>query len=153
MNLDIREKDFIVVGSGPGGATIAKELSQRNKKVLILEWGDNAPLTGSFRQGAKTLLFPGKSMLFTPQMLGLVRGITTGGSSVHYYATSLTTQGLKRFSLKAIKQLGWNLRKVKKDIKHLRQKLLFLQVVLEPPSYFGKVVSKKQDIIFSLIHS
>ncbi len=88
MNLDIREKDFIVVGSGPGGATIAKELSQRNKKVLILEWGDNAPLTGSFRQGAKTLLFPGKSMLFTPQMLGLVRGITTGGSSVHYYATS-----------------------------------------------------------------
>lgn len=88
MNLDIREKDFIVVGSGPGGATIAKELSQRNKKVLILEWGDNAPLTGSFRQGAKTLLFPGKSMLFTPQMVGLVRGITTGGSSVHYYATS-----------------------------------------------------------------
>jgi len=70
MNLDIREKDFIVVGSGPGGATIAKELSQRNKKVLILEWGDNAPLTGSFRQGAKTLLFPGKSMLFTPQMVG-----------------------------------------------------------------------------------
>ena len=27
-------------------------------------------------------------MLFTHQMLGLVRGITTGGSTVHYYATS-----------------------------------------------------------------
>jgi choline dehydrogenase-like flavoprotein len=87
MDLDIHENDVIVVGSGPGGATVAKELSQRNKKVLILEWGDNSPLTGSFWQGAKTLLFPGRSMLFTPQMLGLVRGITTGGSSIHYYAT------------------------------------------------------------------
>ncbi len=88
MDLDIKDKDFIVVGSGPGGATVAKELSQRNKKILILEWGDNAPLTGNFWQGARTLLFPGKSMLFTPQLLGLVRGITTGGSSIHYYATS-----------------------------------------------------------------
>ena len=88
MGIDIREQDVIVVGSGPGGATVAKELSRRNKKVLILEWGDNDPLTGSFWQGAKTLLFPGRSMLFTRQMLGLVRGITTGGSTIHYYATS-----------------------------------------------------------------
>jgi len=88
MNLDIQEKDFIVVGSGPGGATVAKELSQRNKKVLILEWGDNTPLNGSFLQGVRTLLIPGRSMLFTRQMLGLVRGITTGGSTVHYYATA-----------------------------------------------------------------
>lgn len=85
---EIQEKDVIVVGSGPGGATVAKELSQRNKKVVILEWGDNAPLNGSFGQGARALLIPGRSMLFTKQMLGLVRGITTGGSTVHYYATS-----------------------------------------------------------------
>jgi choline dehydrogenase-like flavoprotein len=88
MDFGSHDIDAIVVGSGPGGATVAKELSQRNKKVLILEWGDNAPLSGSFWQGARTLLFPGRSMLFTPQMLGLVRGITTGGSTVHYYATS-----------------------------------------------------------------
>ena len=82
-----KDIDFIIVGSGPGGATVAKELSERKKKVLILEWGDNDPLTGSFWYGAKTLLVPGKSILFTKQMLGMVRGITTGGSSVHYYAT------------------------------------------------------------------
>lgn len=86
--MDIEEKDYIIVGSGPGGATVAKELSKRKKKVLILERGDNDPLTGSFWQGARTLLFPGRSMLFTRQMLVLVRGITTGGSTVHYYATS-----------------------------------------------------------------
>ncbi len=88
MDSRIQDKDVIVVGSGPGGATVAKELSARNKKVLILEWGDNNPLNGSFLQGARTLLIPGKSLLFTPQMLALVRGITTGGSTVHYYATS-----------------------------------------------------------------
>ena len=88
MDSRIQDKDIIVVGSGPGGATVAKELSLRNKKVLILEWGDNNPLNGSFVQGFRTLLVPGRSLLFTPQMLALVRGITTGGSTVHYYATS-----------------------------------------------------------------
>ena len=80
MDLDIQMKDFIVVGSGPGGATVAKELSQRNKKVLILEWGDNDPLTGSLWQGARTLLFPGRSMLFTPQLLGWSEGSQPAGA-------------------------------------------------------------------------
>ena len=79
--------DVIVVGSGPGGATVAKELTQAKKKVCILEWGDNEPLTGSFWYGARTLLVPGRSMLFTSQLLGMVRGITCGGSTVHFYAT------------------------------------------------------------------
>ena len=87
MNTDDQRIDVIVVGTGPGGATVAKELSQRNKKVLILEWGDNAPLTGSFYQGARTLLVPGKSLLLTNQLLALGRGITTGGSTIHYCAT------------------------------------------------------------------
>jgi len=114
MDLDIKDKDFIVVGSGPGGATVAKELSQRNKKVLILEWGDNAPLTGSFWQGTKTLLFPGKSMLFTPQMLGLVRGITTGGSSIHYYSTSFPVP------FKMLKLYGID---INDEVKELREEL------------------------------
>ncbi len=87
MNIKDQRFEAIVVGSGPGGATVAKELSQRNKKVLILEWGDNSPLTGSFWQGARTLLVPGKSLLFTNQLLALGRGITTGGSTIHYCAT------------------------------------------------------------------
>ena len=88
MNLkNQKDIDIIIVGSGPGGATVARELSQSKKNVCILEWGDNDPLTGSFWYGARTLLVPGKSMLFTSQLLGMVRGITTGGSTVHFYAT------------------------------------------------------------------
>ncbi len=79
--------DFIIVGSGPGGATVARELSLKKKKVLILERGDNNPLTGSFWYGLKTLLFPGRSLLITKELLGMVRGISTGGSTVYYYAT------------------------------------------------------------------
>jgi len=82
-----QDADVIVVGSGPGGATVAKELACRQKKVLMVEWGDNDPLTNSFWYGVKTLLTPGKSLLLTGQLLGMVRGITTGGSTVHYYAT------------------------------------------------------------------
>lgn len=79
--------DVIIVGSGPGGATVAKELSLRKKKVLILERGENFPLTGSFWRGAKGVLVPGRSILFTQQFLGMIRGITVGGSTVYYYAT------------------------------------------------------------------
>lgn len=114
MDLDIQKKEFIVVGSGPGGATVAKELSQKNKKVLILEWGDNAPLTGSFFQGARTILFPGRSLLFTPQMVGLVRGIITGGSTIHYYATSFPVP------FEMLKSYGIDIRD---EVKALREEL------------------------------
>ena len=38
--------DAIVVGSGPGGAAVARELSRRGWKVLILERGGKAPVSG-----------------------------------------------------------------------------------------------------------
>ena len=84
-----REYDVIVVGSGPGGATVAKELSQQNKKVLILEWGSNAPIKGTLLQAAGMLAVPGRGVLITNRKMHvLIRGIATGGSSVFYCATA-----------------------------------------------------------------
>jgi choline dehydrogenase-like flavoprotein len=84
-----RQDDVIVVGSGPGGATVAKELSQNDKKVLILEWGSNAPLKGTRLQATTMVGIPGRSLLITNKKLHvLLRGITTGGSSVFYCATA-----------------------------------------------------------------
>lgn len=81
--------DIIIIGSGPGGATIAKELSEKGKKVLILEWGSNTPVKGSFLQCALNAGIPGKSLLFANKnLLGMVRGICTGGSSIFYCATA-----------------------------------------------------------------
>ncbi len=86
--LSKKEFDAIVVGSGPGGATVARELSLKGKSVLILEWGDNDPVKGNLWQTIPRGLTPGKSMLITGQALGMVRGITTGGSSLIYCATA-----------------------------------------------------------------
>ncbi|MFZ0613993.1 MAG: GMC family oxidoreductase [Desulfobacterales bacterium] len=81
--------DVIVVGSGPGGATVARELSRRGKIVLILEKGGANPLNGTILQAVEMAMVPGKSLLLTPQLLGLVRAITAGGSSTIYYATAI----------------------------------------------------------------
>lgn len=78
--------DLIVVGTGPGGATVARDMARRGKKVLILEWGPGGPVRGGAARGLSELLMPGRSLLLTPQMLGMVRGVTTGGSSHFYYA-------------------------------------------------------------------
>lgn len=81
--------DAIVVGSGPGGATVANELTRKNKKVLILEWGSNAPVKGSVVQVALNAGIPGKSLLVTDMKgLSMIRGVCTGGSSVFYCATA-----------------------------------------------------------------
>jgi choline dehydrogenase-like flavoprotein len=80
--------DAIVIGTGPGGATVAAELSKQGKKILILEWGSGAAIKGTIFQCAEFSLIPGRGLYFTPELLALVRGITLGGSSVHAYATA-----------------------------------------------------------------
>lgn len=88
MEFSSKEFDAIVVGSGPGGATVARELSQKGKSVLILEWGDNDPVKGTLLGTIPRAFVPFKSLLMTGQALGMVRGITTGGSSQIYCATA-----------------------------------------------------------------
>lgn len=80
--------DVIVVGTGPGGGTVARDLARAGSRVLMLEWGPGGPVRGTFAQYARELLVPGKSLLVTPDLLGMVRGITTGGSSLFFYATA-----------------------------------------------------------------
>ena len=84
---DRMNPEVIVVGTGPGGATVARDLARRGTRVLMLEWGPGGPLRGTVGQYVRELMIPGKSLLLTNDFVGLVRGITTGGSSVFYYAT------------------------------------------------------------------
>ena len=46
--------DAIIIGSGPGGATVARELSKKGKKVLILERGKDPKVKGSLLQTMST---------------------------------------------------------------------------------------------------
>jgi choline dehydrogenase-like flavoprotein len=88
MTTEDREFDAIIVGSGPGGATVARQLAKQGERVLILEWGSKAPIEGTLGQFLSMAAVPGKSLLFTNELLSVVRGITTGGSSIFYYATA-----------------------------------------------------------------
>jgi len=75
------EYDVIVAGTGPGGASAARELAKAGKKVLMIERGaDNQWLGNSFA-AAFLIDWKGAIPLGHPMM---ARGITTGGSSVVY---------------------------------------------------------------------
>ena len=56
----VSQFDLLVVGSGPGGASVARGAAERGLKVCLLEWGSKAPLNGSFSQMAAMAAVPGQ---------------------------------------------------------------------------------------------
>jgi choline dehydrogenase-like flavoprotein len=80
--------DAIIVGSGPGGATVARQLARRGWRVLVLEQGSAAPLAGTLGQMAKIAAVPGKGMFIQRDASLLVQGVAAGGSSAINFATA-----------------------------------------------------------------
>src|SRR5437867_3409479 len=77
------EFDAIVVGSGPGGATVARELRKRGKRVLILERGGNAPLKNGLLATVSIL-----NAVSVGDNLVMGRALTTGGTTAVYLAAT-----------------------------------------------------------------
>ena len=80
--------DAIIVGSGPGGATVARQLARRGWRVLVLEQGSAAPLAGTLKQVASIAAVPGKGMFIGRDASLLVQGVAAGGSSTINFATA-----------------------------------------------------------------
>jgi choline dehydrogenase-like flavoprotein len=80
--------DAIVVGTGPGGATVARALATRGMRVLVLEQGSAAPLKGTLVHMAGMAAIPGKGAFLHRDASLLVQGITAGGSSALNFATA-----------------------------------------------------------------
>ncbi len=85
MNDFTLHADVIVVGSGPGGATTARQLARAGKKVLLLERGidyRSKPYYGTY-PGA--LIYADRmSLLFTVEGLNIVRPLMVGGATSMY---------------------------------------------------------------------
>lgn len=84
-----RPYDAVIVGSGPAGAVVARDMASRKLRVLILEQGGAAPLKGTLRQMAAMAAVPGKGAFFSLDGSLLVRGVTAGGSSAINFATAM----------------------------------------------------------------
>jgi choline dehydrogenase-like flavoprotein len=80
--------DAVVAGSGPGGASTARELAKRGLRVLILEQGSAAPVKGTLAQMAGIAAVPGKGAYIHGDASLMVSGITAGGSSTINFATA-----------------------------------------------------------------
>jgi len=77
-----RRTDIVVVGSGPGGATVARELARAGKSVILVERGRDH--RGAFYYGTHlgALIYGDKScLLFTEEGLNVVRPMMTGGAT------------------------------------------------------------------------
>lgn len=103
------EYDVIIIGSGTSGATIARELSKQNKKVLILERGQDVPLKESlvcFASIADEVKLGDK--------LTTMRALATGGSSAMYFGV-VNYPPLEVFSALGV-DIGTELEEVKREL-------------------------------------
>ena len=80
--------DVIVAGTGPGGASVARELARAGARVLMLETGGAAPLAGTLAQMAGMAAVPGRGAFLHRDLSLLVRALTTGGTSTVNFATA-----------------------------------------------------------------
>jgi choline dehydrogenase-like flavoprotein len=76
-----KEYDYIVVGTGPGGSTVARELAREKQNILIVEYGPRLRETGFVKVAPKVFLDKAKKALRSDGNIWFGRARILGGSS------------------------------------------------------------------------
>lgn len=85
MDLNLPETDVIVVGSGPGGATVARQLARQQHKVTLLERGADYRPRSYYGTYLGALLYTDRrSLLFSKEGLNIIRPLMVGGATSMY---------------------------------------------------------------------
>lgn len=85
METQVLSAEYIVVGSGPGGATVARELARRGKRTILLERGIDHRAKIYYGTYLGPLLYCDRgSLLFTTEGLNIVRPLMLGGATSMY---------------------------------------------------------------------
>jgi len=80
--------DAIVVGTGPGGSVVARDLARAGRKVLILERGGGRDENPKGLMLAAHKILAAADIQFLNPGATLVRGLTLGGTSMLYFASA-----------------------------------------------------------------
>lgn len=81
----ILKTDVIVVGSGPGGATLTREFVRLGKNVLLLERGIDYRQKAYYGTYLGALIYTDRSsLLFTQEGLNIIRPLMLGGATSMY---------------------------------------------------------------------
>jgi choline dehydrogenase-like flavoprotein len=79
------QADVIVVGSGPGGATVSRQLARDGKRVLLLERGIDHRPRPYFGTYLGALIYSDRmSLLFTREGLNIIRPLMVGGATTMF---------------------------------------------------------------------
>jgi choline dehydrogenase-like flavoprotein len=77
--------DVIVVGTGPGGATVARELARGGRRVLLLERGEDHRGRAHYGTYVGAMQYADRaSLLFSREGMQIVRPLMVGGATSMY---------------------------------------------------------------------